>query len=235
MSTITSITPGQKEAMIRFATDALRKGLEVEIEELSKTGLHKSNFQKVLEGGDTIVAAVRIAVKQKITELASGIVGCLKHISLGEKISIPATTGKRTIAKADKVFTGYIDADFVNYGCDVEGAPALEIQTDVYELVENGDFRKIFGSFGLNLDLLCLTQDQIIAWVENNRKWLRTGGYGTFFLFKENGEFFVAYVFVGVVGALGVRVFRLSGDSVWDAGGGRRVVLPQLTPSVPSV
>ena len=170
----------------------------------------------------------------ELKKLIPGIVGCLKLISLGEKVTIPATTGKRTIAKATKIFTGYIDADFVNYGCDVQGASAPETQTDVYELVEDGDFRKIFGSFGINLDLLCFTQNQIIAWVETNHKRLCTEGYGTFFLFKENGEFFVASVGFGDTGALKVHVLRLSSDRVWFAGGRPRIVLPQLTPFVPS-
>lgn len=161
----------------------------------------------------------------------SGIVGCLKLISLGEKISIPATTGKRTIAKAKEVFGrgNYIDPGFRDY--DVEGAPAPEISTDVYELVEDGDYRQTFGGFGLNLDLLCLTQDQIISWVENNRKWLRTEGYGTAFLLKESGEFFVVSVSVGSMGDLPVHVRSLSYYYVWIADCGRRFVVPQQTTS----
>ncbi|MHB1316866.1 MAG: hypothetical protein ACYCZW_03375 [Minisyncoccota bacterium] len=169
-------------------------------------------------------------VVDELEKLVSG-VSCLKLISLGEKILIPATTGKRTIAKAKAVFPGYIDGDFVNYGCDIEGASAPETQTDVYELVEDGNYRKIFGSFGVNLDLLCLTQDQIITWVENNRHWLRTDGYGTFFLFKENGEFFVAHVSFDGAGALEVYVSQLSDGLVWYAFSRHRIVFPQLTTS----
>lgn len=168
-------------------------------------------------------------------QLLAGTVGCLRNISLGKKVLIPATAGKRTIAKAKAIFPGYIDSDFINYGCDVEGAPAPETQTDVYEMVEDGNFRKIFGGFGCNLNQVCLTQDQIIAWVEINHQWLCTGGYGTFFLFKVGTEFFVAYVSFDVAGALEVGVDRLSYDRVWFAYYRHRFVVPQLTTSVPSV
>lgn len=211
--------------------DSARKAAEATLNQISEAGHWNSNtFQRVLAGGPKLIARIAEAVKVELTQLATGIVGCLKLISTGEKITIPVTTGKRTIAKARSLFNGYLDSNFANWGLDVESEAALETMTEVYEMVEDSDFRKIFGGFGLNLDLLCLTQDQIIAWVETHRDWLRTDGCGTFFLFKVVGvEFFVARVGVHSGGYLYVRADRLSNDFVWDAEYGRRIVVPQLT------
>ena len=165
------------------------------------------------------------------------VVGILKLISSGKKLMIPVTNGKRTIAQANnkkKIFTE-IDRDFVNYGCDVESMGKPETETEVYEMVEDGDFRKIFGSFGVNLDLLCLTQDQILSWIEIHSDWLRTDGHATFFLFKADiknvYQFFVTRVNVRS-GGLYVHVFPLSSDGLWYAVYRPRVVVPQLVHTV---
>ena len=79
-----------------------------------------------------------------------------------------------------------------------------------------------------DLNSLCLTQPQIIHFVEKHKKWLRTDGYGTFFLFKVGEELFVAYVYFDGYGRLKVFVYRFSFDYVWYAGCGHRVVVPQL-------
>jgi hypothetical protein len=151
----------------------------------------------------------------------------LKSISGGTEIIIGETDGMDTIARASDVFTCWIDSDFVNYGTNVKGQPTKETPVQVFEMIKNGTFAQIFGGFGENLDRLCLTQSQIIFFVKNHSKWLRTDGYVTFFLFKENGEFFVARV--GWCGG-GLKVFasRLSLDSVWRAGPRRCLVAPRL-------
>jgi hypothetical protein len=167
-----------------------------------------------------------------IKEMATNIQGCLKRILDGEQIVIGKTDGKQTLANAKDVFTGWVDPDFVNYGCDVEGKPAPETPVEVFEMVEDGDFARIFGGFNVSLDELCLSQHQIKSFAKDHRDKLRTDGYGTFFLFKvakgNDSEFFVAYVDFDDGGRLEVSVHRFSDDHVWYAGFRRRIVVPQL-------
>ncbi len=154
----------------------------------------------------------------------------LRLILGGTKLTISECSGQRTIAKVDKVFRGYIDRDFVNYGLDVEGVATPDTDVEVHELVRDGDFTDIYNSLGADLDKLVLTQDQVISFVETHRGWLRKDGYGTFFLLKEGNGFFVAGVSVHPDG-LDVQARRLSDAYVWYGGYGRRFVLPQLTPA----
>jgi hypothetical protein len=79
-----------------------------------------------------------------------------------------------------------------------------------------------------DLNKLVMTQSQIIQFVQKHRKWLRTDGYATFFLFKVGDEFFVADVFFNDDGRLEVYVYRFSDDDVWRAEVRHRIVIPQL-------
>ncbi len=224
----TLITSGQKESVIRVVVDAVRKGMDAVINELSASGtINTANLQRVLAQGDALAGHLIAEAKAKMTELAEQVVGYLKLISGSEIITIGETYGKSTIAHAKDTFPGYIDSDFLNYGTDVQGQPTKEIPVQVFEMIKNGNFAQIFGGFGENLDRLCLTQSQIIRFVKDHTKWLRTDGYGTFFLFKENGEFFVAGVSWSE-GRLRVDASRLSDDGVWNAWFRHRVVVPQL-------
>lgn len=132
-----------------------------------------------------------------------------------------------TIARADDIFTGYIDSDFENYGTDVKSPKTDDSKVAVLEMDTDGTFKEIFGSISLDLDSLCLTQAQIIEFVKVHKSELRQGGYSTFFLFKVKSEFFVASVSFVVVN-LRVGVSRLSNKCVWNAMYSRRVVVPQL-------
>jgi hypothetical protein len=224
----TLITSGQKEQVVRVAVDGVRKGLEEVVDGLVKTGaINPSNFQRVLAQGNALVAHLIAEAKTKMIELAEQVVGYLKLISGAETITIKATDGRGTIARAKDLFPGWLDPDFENYGTDVPGKPTVETNVQVFEMIKDGTFAQIFGGFGENLDRLCLSQDQIMEFVENHTKWLRADGYGTFFLFKVNSEFFVAGV-RRYEGGLEVHVYRLSSGSVWRAESQHRVVVPQL-------
>jgi len=225
----TLITSGQKEQVVRMAVDGVRKGVEEVVDSLVKTGaINPGNLQRVLAQGNALVAHLITCAKAKMIELAEQVVGYLKLISGGTEIIISATDGKGTIARnGSDLFPGWLDNDFRNYGTDVKGGPTKETPVQVYELIKDGTSAQIFGGFGENLDRLCLSQDQIMGFVKDHGKWLRTDGYATLFLFKVNGEFFVARV-DRRSGGLRVYVRRLSYGNVWDAEYGRRVVVPQL-------
>lgn len=151
----------------------------------------------------------------------------LKLISGGETILIDACDGTETLAQAADTFESGIDSDFKNWDANKKGGATAEIAAQVYEMAQNAMFAPMFSSLGSDLDKLCFTQHQIIVFCKKHVNWLRTDGYGTFFLFKVDGQFFVADVNVRVDG-LGVLVPRLGHDRVWNAERLRRVVVPQM-------
>lgn len=151
----------------------------------------------------------------------------LHLLSFGTTITIAPCDGTETLAQAKDVFPSGIDSDFKNWNLDKPGIKTGETRVQVHELVKNADFATMFGSLGTDLNKLCLTQHQIRIFCKKHRNWLRPDGDVTFFLFKGNNEFFVAYVGVNS-GGLFVNVYRFEHDSVWRVDVRHRVVVPQL-------
>ncbi len=223
------VTAGQLETCVTLVTDATRKATGVALRELVKNGvLNSQDVEKVRARGHEVVSAITALVKEKFAELAENIAGCVKLISGAETLSLDATDGSEMIGTADDLFTGYLDGDFKNYGCNVKSKPTGKMNVAVHEMIKDGAYAKIFGYMSEDLNILCLTQPQIIQFVKKHRKWLRTDGYTTLFLFKVGEEFFVAYVSLDSDGFLGVFVGRFSRGLVWNAENRRRFVVPQL-------
>jgi hypothetical protein len=151
----------------------------------------------------------------------------LRLISGREQLILRPTDGEDTLARATDVFS-YIDSNFKNWACDVEGQATEETPMQVYEMVENSTLHKMFGGFEVEADRLSLTQAQTKQFVKQYPDWLKKGGNGTFFLFKVGSEFFVAAVYLFSDGRLGVRVRRLSLDRIFLAKKRHRLVVPQL-------
>jgi hypothetical protein len=151
---------------------------------------------------------------------------CLLLISGSERLVLNQTDGQETLARAAAVFR-YIDSNFKNWGCDLPGLPTKETLVQVYEMARDSSFREMFGSFGVALDSLVLTQAQIKQFVARYRDWLKKGGNGTFFLTKVGNEFFVLAVYFFADGSLGVRIRRLTLDRVLRAEKRHRVVSRQ--------
>lgn len=223
------VSDGQIETCVTLVTDATRKGAGTALRELAKNGvLNKQNIERVRARGNEVVAAITALVKEKFAEIAENIAGIVKLISGAETLELDETDGKETIAKAKETFPGWIDPDFKGYGCDVKSEPTKKMQVSVHEMIKDGTFTQIFNGMSDDLNSLCLTQSQIIQFVVLHRKWLRTEGYGTFFLFKVGNEFFVADVYWYDDGRLKVLVNRFSDDGVWRAEYRPRIVIPQL-------
>lgn len=147
--------------------------------------------------------------------------------TLYKDIKIPALKGTKTIAEASGIFTGWIDSDFKNWETDVKGKSTKSMTFQVNELTENMTFNQMFP----DPEKMCMTQEQILWYVENNKDKINDGY--TFFLFKVGDEFFVAYVRVDDVGTLDASVYRFSDDYVWDADRRFRVVVPATSVSDP--
>ena len=152
----------------------------------------------------------------------------LKLISEAHEIIIETCDGSQTIATAKETFKSGIDSDFKSWGTNKAGASTEKTPVQVHEMVKDATFAQMFGSLGIDLDKLCLTQHQIKTFCEVHKEWLRKDGYATFFLFKVDEQFFVASVHVSSDG-LYVRVCRFGDDRVWRAENFLRMVVPQLT------
>jgi hypothetical protein len=151
----------------------------------------------------------------------------LKLISGGHSLTIDAVDGSEILADAEDVFA-YIDSDLKNWGADEKGPATGETFVEVHEIVKDAMFSQMFGLPDSDIRKLCLTQHQIKNFVKKHRKWLRTEGYGTFFLFKSNDQFFVARVRFASGVKLLVHVYRFGIDYVWAAECRLRMVVPQL-------
>jgi len=155
---------------------------------------------------------------------------CLKLISADKQVKISATQGTETLASADDIFSS-IDPNFKNWGCDEAEQPTEETDVEVYEQIEDADYRTIFGSLDQNLDRLCLTTPQIKSFVMNNAKdyMLEVEGW-TYFrsLFKAGDEFFIADVRVNADDKRDVRIRHFSYDGICHAEHRHRIVVPQL-------
>ncbi len=202
------ITSERIEDAVRVIEIAAKKAAQASITDLTKRGvLREENFQRIIAQGDKVVSAVTLTVTTLLAELAENIVGRLKLISGAKKIILKPTTGDRIIGTAKTTFRSYIDPDFKGWGLNVKSTPTKETAVQVYEQIKDGTFAQIYGGFGENLDRLCLTQDQIIDFCENNSDWL-SDNFWPRFLFKVGEEFFVARVRVSPGGLrVGVRRF----------------------------
>ena len=148
----------------------------------------------------------------------------LKHISGKEQLVLGPTDGQETLAGATEAFR-YIDSNFGHWNCDVSGPPTTETLVQVYEMVRDCTFQEMFGSFGVAVDRLALTQAQIKQFAERYPNWLKKGGSGSFFLFRIGNEFFVAAVYFFSDGRLGVRLRRLILERVFRAQKRHRLVV----------
>lgn len=192
---------------------------------VKKSGGTMENIYRLAtpEGSETLEAVARIiadGIKKTQNEY-------LKLISGGQILELDAVDGSETLANAKDVFS-FIDPDLKNWDTDKKGPATDKTPVKVYEMAKNANFAEMFGSLSPDLHKLRLTQAQIKNFVRKNRNWLRTDGYATFFLFKENNYFFVARVSVRSSGSLCVNVSRFEDSYVWYAEGRRRVVVPQL-------
>lgn len=195
------------------------------VELVKKFGGTMENIYRLAtpEGIKTLEAVARLIVDD-VAEIKNEF---LKLISAGHSLILDACDGSEIIAGSSDMFEAGVDSDFVKWSANELGAPTLEMPVEVHEMVKNRTFTQVFGSLSSDINKLCFTQAQINGFVRKYKSWLRTDGYGTFFLFKSHGHFFVADVCVDSDGRLGVHVLRFEEGFVWNAEGRRHLVVPQ--------
>jgi hypothetical protein len=218
MAHLIDIPNRELQPLIRILSDA---GFDSDLAALLRK---PGNAEKAVE---LIKKQFQLEETNAVTAPPAPASACLRLLSEGQKVIIPACDGKATLAKAKDVFTGYVDSDFKNWGTDRSGEATPETKVAVYELVRDATFAQFFNSL-IGLNRLALTQHQIKEFVRTHWNWLRTDGYATFFLFRVEQEFFVAVVYFRSDGCLWVFARRFVDDCEWCGGFRHRVVVPQL-------
>ncbi len=232
-SIASEVKSGQIDEICRVAESCAKNAMSKALEQLVTDGeIAVDGAQRVIGRGDRLKVLMIIAYKAAVRELSQQVMNHLRLVSGGTTLTLKATSGQETIAQSKGIFD-WIDPDFVNYGCDVAGEAKPEMSVEVHEMMIDGDFQKIFGSFDAELDKLALTQEQIIGFVADHSAWLCTDGRSTFFLFKAKIEgeenFFVA--FMGLYDEdFSVYVYRLSNGYNWSGDQHHRVVVSKLVP-----
>jgi hypothetical protein len=148
----------------------------------------------------------------------------LRLLSRNEPLVLRPTDGQETLAQATEVFR-YLDRNFEYWNCNTAGLPTKETVVQVYEMVRDRTLQEMFGSFGIPIEFLTLTQAQIKQFARLYPDWLKRGGNGTFFLFKVGSEFFVSAVYFFWDGRIGVRVRSLTLERVFRAEKRHRLVV----------
>jgi len=195
------------------------------------TALSNEDGQFVIQNTKEAIKLFVAAVKNRAAEAIAMAKNILRLISGGEKLMIESLDGKATIANAKGTFPSGIDSDFKNWKLNNAGQATGEVLMDVHEMTGDGTFVQIFSAITPDLEKIVMSQHQVIRFCEKYPTWLRQDGYGTFFLIKENGEYFVVNVRV-LSDGLNANVNRLADDNVWHGEFRHRVVAPQLMPSV---
>lgn len=151
--------------------------------------------------------------------------GILRRIA--RDLSLPACHGLQILTGATEFFSGHIDPDFKRWGFDQPVKPTNATTVAVYELAKDAPFIEIFGSFGIDVDRLCLTQHQIRVFCEKYRPHLCGTGSATMFLAKDGQQHYVIHV---AKHPNGFHVYLTTlGDALkWAAEQRHRVVVPGL-------
>ncbi len=187
--------------------------------------LSSEDSQWAIQNGKDAVALIVKAITERSKNTSVGGTSITRLIESG--IMIEALDGKAYISNAKNTFKSGIGSNLKNWKLDQKGNATEETLLDIHEIVEDARFSQIFSSINPDLDKLVMTQSQIIRFCEKHPTLLRQEGYATFFLIKENDEYFVVRVYVYSDG-LRVYVDRFEDDSVWLGVSRRRVVSPQL-------
>ncbi|MFC1622434.1 hypothetical protein ACFL1Y_00350 [Patescibacteria group bacterium] len=120
----------------------------------------------------------------------------LKPSSTPESLIIAKTKGNRIISDQTKMFNAWIDPDFNNWKADEPGQNRPKTKVNIYEVIGSGTYSDLFNSLNNNIKDLCLTQSQIISFIQKYQTWLKKERLGTFFLFESYDCFFVARIYM---------------------------------------
>ena len=141
------------------------------------------------------------------------------HLRLIGQTTISATKAGSGMKQENQNLFYRVDGCFNKWNAQTVSKDTVETTAFVYQQMRNGTYADIYGSFNKDLNLLEFkTHEQIKDFVKKNPDLLHPKGYSTNFIFRnKKRERFVAFVYRGSVGDLGVYVNRFSNNHVWYA------------------
>lgn len=143
-----------------------------------------------------------------------------------EVLIIPATNGRETIVEAKLMFGGDVDPDFITWGADQPSESKPETLVALFELGADASHEQIFTSFGVDMPVVCLTQNQIVAFCRKYPEKFDLNGPATMFLFRAGNNMLVARIRMRHDGVMRATVRRFKDPRVWEAAKRYRVVVP---------
>jgi hypothetical protein len=226
------ITSGQKETGIQVIMNAVRKGMDEMLNDLSTHGvINRENFQTILAQGGTFAPTLAYHLvteaREMIMDLAQQAGRYLKVIGGNdEPIVIGRTTGLGFYSNTTAQVS--IDHGFRNQDEKSRDKPTNEMPVRVLEVIKSGSHAQVFGGLGQDLNRLCLSRDQIVSFAVNHCRWFGIGNPGDKidFLYRVNGEFCVARA------RMQSGLVEISWSRLSDTRGllfcGQRIVIPKL-------
>ena len=156
----------------------------------------------------------------------------LKLISDGDILKIMALDGARNIESSKDIFGAVVSVWEDSFLTDESNKKTYETEILVYELARDNTTLKMFGSLNENLKPLCLTQDQIIEYINKYKQYKNPlhKNIINMFLFESNNKFFRVWIIEEPNGSM-MWVDCIAGDdggnSYPAAGGHFRIVVPK--------
>lgn len=123
----------------------------------------------------------------------------LKLISSGDVLKIQALDGHRNIKSSENIFR-HVFSDFLDLYSDESAEKTNETEVLVYELARDADVYKMFDSFNKDFGQLCLTQDQILEFIDKYKEYkIPLDKHVIYhFLFKASGKVFYSQICVSL-------------------------------------
>lgn len=117
--------------------------------------------------------------------------GVLRRLSEHDDLKIGRCDGSRTFARPNQVFV-YAKSAPVHHPRSTE--PTGEVALAFYEPLIEASMPQMFGSLSQEINTLCFTEHQIVAFCEEHTSLLRRM-FPTFLLFRIGRMYFVAWAF----------------------------------------
>lgn len=146
----------------------------------------------------------------------------LRLISIDMKVQ--GVSGEETFIRSKEFF--YFTPSFVNNYSRGATESTEETKVHGFMLLRNATFREMFEEISKNLDSLAFTENQIVDFIRNNRKWMNRGAV-TYFLFKYRNHTVVAAIFPKPdETSFGLDVYDVNDPTRWYHLLGAYVVVP---------
>ncbi len=126
--------------------------------------------------------------------------------------TIAAVSGEETFIKSGEF--AYITPSFMNNYRGGVKEETSETRMLGIELLAPATFRQMFEPLASDITKLAFTENQIVDFIRQERKWMTRGGT-TYFLFKYNNGICVAAIFPSSL-SFGVDIYTIDNKASWN-------------------